>query len=113
MMENKLKKYKHIILIYLITISLYYLFQLLSEGKIFNLYSNNKFNDEKYIKLWKETTSYQRYAYSDSYYNFIKKLETLLTEFKQSKINPNIEIEIEKIINTTYETFYLKYKYTP
>ena len=91
-MEDHQKNLIHIILIYLISISLYYFFKLLSEGKIFNLYSNNKFNDEKYIKLWKETTSYQRYAYSDSYYNFIKKLETLLTEFKQSKINPNISI---------------------
>ena len=113
MMENKLKNYKHIILIYLITISLYYLFQLLSEGKIIQIYSNNNFNDEKYIKLWKETTSYQRYIYSDSYYKFIQKLETHLSNLKSSKKNPNIEIEIEKIINTTYNKSSSKYKNTP
>jgi hypothetical protein len=84
-MENTLNNYKHIFLIYLITISLYLLFQLLTEGKIIQLYSKNKFNDEKYIKLWKETTSYQRYIYSDSYYKFIQKLETHLSNLKLSK----------------------------
>ncbi len=113
MMENKLQNYKHIILIYLITISLYFFFQLLSEGKIIQLYSKNYFNDEKYIKLWKETTSYQRYAFSDSYYKFIEKLETHLSNLKTSKKNPNIEIEIEKLINTTYNKSSSKYKNTP
>ena len=78
-MEDNQKNLINIFLIYLITISLYYFFQLLSEGKIIQLYSNNSFNDEKYIKLWKETTSYQRYTFSDSYYKFTQKLEILLT----------------------------------
>jgi len=112
-MENTLNNYKHIFLIYLITISLYLLFQLLTEGKIIQLYSKNKFNDEKYIKLWKETTSYQRYIYSDSYYKFIQKLETHLSNLKLSKKNKNIEIQIEKLINTTFNKSNSKYKYTP
>ncbi len=112
-MEDNQKNLIHIFLIYLITISLYYFFQLLSEGKIIQMYSNNNFNDEKYIKLWKETTSYQRYTFSDSYYKFIQKIEILLTELKQSKKNPNIEIEIEKLINTTYNKSSSKYKNTP
>ena len=112
-MEENQKNLIHIVLIYFITIFLYFLFQLLCEGKLINIYPKNNFNDEKYIKLWKETTSYQRYTFSDSYYKFIQKLENILNELKQSIKNSNIEMQIEKLINSTYETSDSKYKYTP
>ena len=71
-MDKSKLNFLYIGIFFILNIILYFIFKLLNEGSIINLYPQNKFNDEKYIHLWKETTSYQRYTFSDTYYKFNK-----------------------------------------
>ena len=112
-MDKSKLNFLYIGIFFILNIILYFIFKLLNEGSIINLYPQNKFNDEKYINLWKETTSYQRYTFSDTYYKFIEKLNSHLISLSQNKRNNKINIKIKKYINETYITSNSKFKYSP
>ena len=112
-MDKSKLNFLYLGIFFILNIILYFIFKLLNEGSIINLYPQNKFNDEKYIHLWKETTSYQRYTFSDTYYKFIEKLNSHLISLSQNKRNNKINITIKKYINETYITSDSKFKYSP
>ena len=53
-MDKSKLNFLYIGIFFILNIILYFIFKLLNEGSIINLYPQNKFNDEKYINLWKE-----------------------------------------------------------
>ena len=104
-------------ILFIIGISIYFFTLLLINGKLFNLYSKNDFDDiyNGYKDFWKNMTSVQRYVLSETYYQFYinltKKLNEI-NEFNHNNINRKIEINIQNITYNFTKSF-SKYLHVP